>query len=90
MEVTAYLGTQFMLNNVRTSSVKETYRVEALLKATETTTRKNHKCLDDPKLVTLRKATGDLVFMEQLGQALHVKSMIVVDLFLCGYDALWH
>lgn len=46
--------------------------------------------LDDQKLVSFRKSTADLVFMEQLGQALHVKSVIVVHLLLGGCDALGH
>lgn len=48
------------------------------------------RTLDDPELVALRKPTAHLVFMEELGQALHVQSVVALHLLLAGICALWH
>lgn len=45
-------------------------------------TVRQRKVLNDLKLVACRKATADLVFMEQRGQAVHVELVVVVDFLL--------
>ena len=46
--------------------------------------------LDDPEFVVFRESIAGLVFMEQLGQGLHVQSVIVIDLLRGGCVNLWH
>ena len=46
--------------------------------------------LNDLQLVAFRESTADLMLVEQFGQRLHVKVVVVVHFFVCRDQKLRH
>ena len=46
--------------------------------------------LNDLQLMAFRESTADLMLMEQFGQRLHVKVVVVVHFFVCRDQKLRH